>query len=493
MRSKGYLVWLAEQFDAPATETGWSWVDGMGYNTVEVDRMMWKQLITSGDALRKRVALALSEIFVVSANELGSSWPTHMIAHYWDLLVAGAGGSYRKLLEDVALNPAMGFYLNTRGNQKENAQGRQPDENFAREVMQLMTVGLYQVNADGTVRKDASGNPLYTYTQDDVTNLARVFTGYDLDIADSERNGFTPPGAGYSIETNAWTRRPMVATASGHSTLAATFLGVTVPANTTAAASLKTALDTLANHANVGPFIGIQLIQRMVTSNPSAAYVKRVAEVFADNGAGVRGDLKSVVAAVLLDNEARGPLGLTDPAYGHVREPMLRLVHWARTFGVTSKDGSWKIGNLSNPANQLGQSPLRSSSVFNFFRPGYVPPSTAIAAGGLVAPEFQLVNETSVGGYLNFMQNILQYGFNSQDVMASYAVEKTLVTDADALVTRIALLLTANQLSAANKALIVGALATPAVTGTSSDLVKLSRICAAILLVMASSEYLVQK
>ena len=493
VRSKGYLPWLGEQFDAAPSQTGWAWVASKAYNSVDVDGMVWNQLVTSSDALRKRVALAFSEIFVVSATDIGSNWPTQMMAQYWDMLVAGATGNFRKLLEDVSLNPAMGYYLNTKGNQKENAQGRQPDENYAREVMQLMTLGLYQLNADGTVKTDGNGKPLESYTQDDVTNLARVFTGYDLDIRTADQNGFTPPGASYTIETNAWTTRPMALTASRHSTLAATFLGTTVPANTAGAAALKTALDTLFNHPNVGPFIGKQLIQRLVTSNPSAPYVKRVADVFADNGAGVRGDMKSVVAAVLLDNEARGPAGLTDPNFGRLREPMLRLVQWARTFGVGSADGSWKIGNLSSPANQLGQSPLRSPSVFNFFRPGYVPPSTAIAAGGMVAPEFQLVNETSVGGYLNFMQGILQNGFNSKDVVASYTAEKALVLDPVSLVNRLSLLLTANQLSAANKTLITNALGTPHVTATSTDAVKLNRITAAVLLVLASSEYLVQK
>jgi uncharacterized protein (DUF1800 family) len=443
--------------------------------------------------MRKRMALAFTEIFVVSANGIGSSWPHHMMAQYWDMLVAGVTGNFRKLLEDVTLNPAMGYYLNTRGNQKENAQGRQPDENYAREVMQLMTIGLYQLNADGTVRTGADGAPLDSYTQDDVTNLARVFTGYDLDIPAAERNTFTPPGASYTIESNAWTRRPMALTASRHSMLEARFLGATVPANTEGKAALKIALDTLFNHPNVGPFIGKQLIQRLVTSNPSLAYVKRVADVFADNGAGVRGDMKSVLAAVLLDNEARSPAGLSDPNFGHLREPMLRLVQWGRTFGVTSASGTWNIGDRSDPFGSLGQSPLRSPSVFNFFRPGYVPPSTALASAKLVAPEFQLVNETSVGGYLNFMQNVLPNGFSSKDVIASYAAEKALVLDPAALVRRLNLLLTGNQLSGSSQSLIVNALATPAVTATSSDSVKNNRVYAAVLLVMASPDYLIQK
>jgi len=416
-----------------------------------------------------------------------------MMAQYWDMLVAGVTGNFRKLMEDVTLNPAMGYYLNTRGNQKENAQGRQPDENYAREVMQLMTLGLYQLNADGTVKKAADGTPLDSYTQDDVAHLARVFTGYDLDIKSAERTAFPVPGQTYTIESNQWTQRPMVLTASRHSLMEAKFLGATVAANTEGTAALKTALDTLFNHPNVGPFIGKQLIQRLVTSNPSAGYVSRVSAIFADNGAGVRGDMKSVLAAVLLDNEARSPDGLASPDFGRLREPMLRLVQWGRTFGVTSTKDTWKIGNTSDAASRLGQSPLRSPSVFNFFRPGYVPPSTVLASEGKSAPEFQLVNETSVGGYLNHLQSVLANGYDSKDVVASYAAEKTLVTDAGALVRRLNLLLCANQLSAATQKTITDALAAPAVTAASSDAVKLNRIYAAVLMVMASPEYLIQK
>ena len=493
VRAKGYLPWLGEQVDRPPTQTGWDWIASKPYNTDYTDDMIWNQLMTAPDGMRKRMALAFTEVFVVSANDISSNWTDHMMAQYWDMLVAGVTGNFRKLLEDVTLNPAMGYYLNTRGNQKENAQGRQPDENYAREVMQLMTIGLYQLNADGTVKTGADGTPLDSYTQDDVTNLARVFTGYDLDIAASERNAFTPPGASYTVESNAWTRRPMALTASRHSMLEARFLGATVPANTEGKAALKIALDALFSHPNVGPFISKQLIQRLVTSNPSAAYVKRVADVFADNGAGVRGDMKSVFAAVLLDNEARSPAGLTDPNFGRLREPMLRLVQWGRTCGIGSVQDTWKIGNLSRPNDQLGQSPLRSPSVFNFFRPGYVPPSTAIASAKLVAPEFQMVNETSVGGYLNFMQNVVPNGFNSKDVIPNYAAEKALVLDSAGLVRRLNLLFTGNQLSGATQALIVNALATPAVTATSSDSVKNNRVYAAVLLVMAAPEYLIQK
>ena len=491
VRSQGYLPWLGAQFDRAPGQSGWDWIASKEFNTADVDGMVWNQLLTSPDGMRKRMALALSEIFVVSANDIGSNWPHHMMAQYWDMLVSGVTGNFRTLLEAVTLNPAMGFYLNTRGNQKENPQGRQPDENYAREVMQLMTIGLYQLHGDGTVKTAADGTPIESYTLDDVTNLARVFTGYELDILAAEKNAFTPPGQTYSYDSNAWTQRPMALTASRHSMLEAKFLGATVPANTEARTALRIALDTLCNHPNTGPFIGRQLIQRLVTSNPSAAYVKRVADVFADNGAGVRGDLKSVFAAVLLDNEARSPAGLTDPNFGRLREPMLRLVQWGRSFGPVSSSGLWKIGNRSDAAGSLGQSPLRSPSVFNFFRPGYVPPSSAVASAGMVAPEFQLVNETSVGGYLNYMQNTV-IPRNSQDVNASYTAELALAPDPGALVRRLNLLLAANQLSPATVNVIATALGTT-VASTSSEANKLARVYAAVLMVMAAPDYLIQK
>jgi uncharacterized protein (DUF1800 family) len=517
VRNKGYSAWLQEQFAAPASTTGFDWLNARGYATISTtnffdasypgDYMIWNQLMTSSDAVRKRMALALSEYFVVSLTGLDFSWRSHAIAAWWDMLVSNSFGNYRKLLEDVTLNPAMGYYLNTKGNRKENtATGRVPDENYAREVMQLFSLGLYQLNLDGTEKRDASGNKLESYTQGDITNIARVFTGWDFD--QTQNVNTVAPGSTRNIPNTVYTRIPMRLTASNHSTLAATFLGTTVPADTDGVAALKTALDTLFNHPNVGPFFGKQMIQRLVTSNPSPAYVARVASAFNNNGAGVRGDLQAVFSAVLLDEEARSPAGLTQIGFGKLREPIVRMVQWGRTFGIQSARGSWKIGDTSNPATQLGQSPLRSPSVFNFFRPGYVPPSTALSATLTPAPEFQLVNESSVGGYLNYLQNIIRNGIfvnapdlpqnasnatNGYDITTAHSAELALVLDATGLVKRLNLLLCAGQMSAANQSLIVTALNATALTASSSDNAKRDRVAAAVLLVMASSEYMIQK
>ena len=518
MQSLGYSAYLNTQITAPASQTGFDWLNARGYGVVDGvtryydssypgDHMIWTQLMTSPDAGRKRMALALSEFFVVSLGGIDFSWRSHGIAAYWDVLVANAFGNFRTLLEAITLNTAMGYYLNTKGNSKENvATGRAPDENYGREVMQLMSIGLYELNLDGTEKRNGSGAKIESYAAADVTNIARVFTGWDID--QTQNVATVEPVQNRTIPNTAFTRLPLRLTAANHSTLASNFLGTTIPANTDGATALKTALDALFNHANVGPFFGKQLIQRLVTSSPSPAYVSRVASIFNNNGAGVRGDLAAVYKAVLQDDEARGPATLSQIGFGKLREPMLRLVQWGRSFGITSAKGSWKIGDLGNPATQLGQSPLRPASVFNFFRPGYVPPSTALAAAQTPAPEFQLVNESTVGGYLNYMQGAIRNGIfvnapdvanstssaaNGFDITAAYTAELALALDAPALVKRVVLLLCAGQMSAANQALVVNALNATPLTAASTDSAKRDRVAAAVLLVMASSEYLVQK
>lgn len=522
VQNSSYADWLAQQFDAPRGQTGWDWLNQRGYGQIDNstryfdhfypgDYMVWNQLMTAPDAVRKRLALALSEFFVVSLTGLDFAWRSHALAHYWDTLAQHALGNFRTLLEEVTLNPAMGHYLNTKGNQKENAAtGRVPDENYAREVMQLFTIGLVQLNPDGSEKTGANGQRLETYTQSDVTQLARVFTGYDFDQRNNVVTPFDPEGKRKVGNTN-FARQRMLFTPNRHSEQAVRFLGITIPAKTSGGEALKLALDTLFQHPNVGPFFGKQMIQRLVTSNPSPAYVARVAAAFADNGAGVRGDLRAVFAAILLDDEARSPAGLTDPRFGRLREPMLRLVQWGRTFGISSAQGSWKIGDLSNPATQLGQSPLRSPSVFNFFRPGYVPPATQMAATGASAPEFQIVTESSVAGYINYLQGVVRNGIyvndpdlpnnvsNSKnpkagfDIKASYTAELAMASDAKALVARLNLLLCAGQLPAALQVRMVTALnATPLTTASPPDK-RLDRVAAAVLLTMAAPQYLVQK
>ena len=520
LKAGNFAGYLQQQFAKPVGQTGWDWLEERGYGqsttaryffaTYPAEFMLWKQLFTSPDGMRKRVALALSEFFVASMQSAEFDWRGHAYAQYWDLLNSNAFGNYRQLLEDVTLSAAMGYFLNTRGNQKEDAAtGRVPDENYAREVMQLFSIGLVQLNLDGT-EKLVDGSKVDSYTQADVTNLARVFTGYNFDTSDGERVEVLKDGGGaesYTLPGRQSVRKPMALTASRHSTLAATFLGTTIGANVPGVDALKIALDALANHENTGPFFARQMIQRLVTSNPSPAYVGRVAGAFNNNGAGVRGDLKAVWVAVLLDDEARSPQSLASPSFGKLREPMLRFIQWGRTFGLKSGFNSWKMTATTRTDNSLGQSPLYAPSVFNFFRPGFVPPNTALVATKSPAPEFQVVNETTVGGYLNYMQNIIRFGifvpepnvaeglFRNYvaDVTATYTAEMALVLDAAALVRRLNLLMCAGQLSAATQKIMVDALNANALTAASNNDRKLDRICAAVLMVLGCSEYLVQK
>jgi uncharacterized protein (DUF1800 family) len=495
--TSGYNTWLTAQFNAPIDQTGAQWLTASGhttpndkgnyFNPVYGDWMAWNQLLTGTGQVRKRLALALSEFFVVSLSPIDGFWPPMLIAGYWDLLNAKAFDNFRTLLEDISLNPAMGFFLNTKGNLKEDvASGRQPDENYAREIMQLFSIGLYELNLDGTVKTNAQGHPIETYVQSDITNLARVFTGYDWDYSKvTQQNGFEA----YPVPSTEFTSGRMAFDSKKHSTLAVSFLGTDIPEKTSGNDALRIALDALFNHANTGPFFAKQMIQRLVTSNPSPAYVQRVATKFNNNGSGVRGDLKAVWRAILTDTEARTLLNNT--IAGKLREPIVRLTQIARTFNVSSTNGKWEIYDLSNADTGLGQAPLRSPSVFNFFRPGYVPPNTALATQALLAPEFQLHNETSTAGYINMVTYFIKSGY--ADVKLNLSVIESLATDAKALVEWLNLHLTANQLSTATTDLIQQALEANPVTSTSSTSAKSDRLYAAILLVAACPEYLIQK
>jgi uncharacterized protein (DUF1800 family) len=450
----------------------------------------YRQAVTSPDQLRQRVKFALSEIFVASYV---SNIDTRTLASYYDMLGRNAFGNFRTLLEDVTYHPAMGQYLTYLANQKENAAtGRNPDENYAREVMQLFTIGLVQLNADGTPKTDLLGNTTPTYSTADIQGLAKVFTGLSWYHPTPTNSTF----GGGSRVAEAYTQ-PMIAYNNYHSTSAKTFLGTTIPASTTADTNgeVKVALDTLYNHPNVGPFISKQLIQRLVTSNPSPAYVGRVAAVFNNNGSGVRGDMGAVVRAILLDSEARTPS--TDATYGKLREPVIRLTHWMRSFETTSTSGKWLMTSTAAQTS-LNQAPMTSPSVFNFFRPGYVPPNTTLGSKNKVAPELQIADEVTTAAYINLMQTTINSGIgSSSDIKSAYTKELALATDPAALVNRIDLLLYGGGMSATLKTRITNSVIgvnVPA-NGTQAqiDTAKLNRVKLAIFLGMASPEYAAQR
>ncbi len=483
IQTKGYEAWLDEQLAAPSTPTRWQWLNDAGFNNVAFqnstagfDQVMWMKLLTSPDELRQKMTLALSQIFVVGIDGVPTTFRQFAVAHYMDTLEANAFGNLRTLLDKISTHPAMGIYLTFRGNQKANAStGSVPDENYARELLQLFTIGLYELNPDGTQRLN-NGKPIETYDQDDITNLARVFTGWDF----ANNIGTTPDRHAL----------PMVMNASRHSPEAKVFLSTSIASGTDGVTSLRLALDHIFAHPNIGPFFCKQLIQRFVCSNPTPEYVARVVTVFNNNGAGVRGDLKSVLKAVLSDVEATKPA--FTPTSGKLKEPLLRFLQWAKTFGAATNTAvladQYKIGSLSDPATRLGQSPGRSPSVFNFFRPGYIPPSSQFSQLGLTAPEFQITHESSVAGYLNFMQGAITNGVS--DVRPNYTSWLPKATDATALVSELNELLAGGALSSATLASIASAVTSLAST---TDADKTRRVQAAIFLVMASPEYLVNK
>ncbi len=516
----GYAGWIDYQFGLPATSNRAYWeaadaaiklvtpTSGAGQD--QVWESFWKQATTSKDQLRLRTAYALSQIFVISAVDSNVGDQPRALAAWLDMLEAKGQGTYRELLEAVSLHPLMGLYLTSLRNQKADAAtGRVPDENYAREVMQLFSIGLTKLNPDGTPAL-VNNLPVDTYTPADISGMARVFTGWSWACGAVNSGCFNNGSTGGVSDPDRYVK-PMMAYPPYHSTEAKSFLGVTIPVQTTAnpAASLKVALDTLADHANTAPFISKQLIQRLVSSNPSPAYVQSVAAVFANNGSGVRGDLKAVVKAILTHPDAR----LRSASTGKVREPVLRLSAYLRAFPHTSDTGNFKVGNTDSAGTSLGQTPLRAPSVFNFYRPGYVAPGTQSAAAGMLAPELQLQNESSASGWVNYMRDNLSSGvgqfngtvnnvvLNRRDLRRDWTAEMALATRTNELVASVTerLLygqaspaLTSAMVTAINK-ITIPALNTGGTNQAAIDTAKRNRVYAAVLLTLATPEFMVQK
>ena len=504
-RQYGYSAILEDQFYMPSLRTHEGYINTVSATSLGDEHLMhtfWREAAISQDQLKRRVAFALSQIFVISLEDANLQAFRRGVASYLDMLTRDAFGNYRQLLQDVTLHPMMGLYLSHLRNRKEDpATNRVPDQNYAREVMQLFSIGLYRLNPDGTLMLDGNVQPIETYGPDDIVGLSRVFTGFSwAGCSSTSTSCFNGSG------TQSPNREvmPMQAFPQFHSTSEKIFLGTTIAASTTPdpAGDLNRALDVIAAHPNVGPFIGRQLIQRLVTSNPSPAYVGRVTQAFNTGryqsgaytvGTGQRGDLRATIAAILLDIEAR-TVPAADP--GKTREPVLRLAQWMRAFKARSASGNFLIGTTDDPATSLSQSPMRSPTVFNFYRPGYVPPNTPIAAASLVAPEFQIVNEVAVVGYSNFMRSIVQNGVGSnspRDVQPDYAAEIALAHDANLLVDRVSLLLTAGSMSTGTRSLIVNAVNSIPYPGSNQATARLNRARLAVFFTLSSPEYLVQK
>ena len=356
----------------------------------------WQAALTGPDQLRQRVAFALSEMFVVSTNSVSG----YAVTPFQNLLVKDAFGNFSTVMHDVALSTAMGAYLNMLNSNKP-ATGQIANENFARENMQLFTIGLNLLNPNGTQMLDGSGKPIPSYTEAQVEAFARAYTGWTYATSTGGSPTKFPNGtANYDAL--------MAPVESAHDTTAKILLnGTTLPAGQTAEQDLAGALGNIFAHPNVGPFVCTQLIQHLVASNPSPAYVGRVAAVFADNGSGVRGDMKAVVRAILEDPEARA--GDANPAFdgGHLREPILYLANVMRGLGFVNTDPNGFYESASNYSGSLSERPYASPSVFNFFPPSYVVPGTTV-----LGPEFSLENTASAILRLSLANSVVYNGIS---------------------------------------------------------------------------------
>ncbi|MBI2514202.1 MAG: DUF1800 domain-containing protein [Opitutae bacterium] len=454
-------------------------------------------MLTAPDQLRQRVAYALSQIVVVSDADSNIANASDGSSAWWDMLARNALGNFKTLMTDVTRHPMMGRYLSHYKNRKANATtGTRPDENYAREVMQLFTIGLYQLNADGTYVTDNSGRTLETYTNDNITEFARVFTGFtDESTANtgtgSGRTDFPSATANYTSPMRMWEPQ--------HDTGAKTLLAyagarkTNLPANQAGLTDVSDALDNLIEHPSCAPFISRLLIQRLVTSNPSDAYVGRVAAVFANNGAGVRGDLLAVVKAILLDNEARSAAMLTDPEHGKLREPFLRVTHLLRAFKFTLAPSTtiipYDLGAFSE--SSMGQFPLGSPSVFNFYSPDYEPPGS-IQNARLVGPEYQILNAVTAVTFPNAVNTLVTSG--TGNMRLDLSAQESLAASPDALLDNLDLLLTHGTLSADSRTKILTAVngITTAMVPNGSNLNQ-QRARLAIYLVALSPDYAVLK
>jgi uncharacterized protein (DUF1800 family) len=480
------------------TEVSTPGVDGLLDTHYDFHRnVWWKNVVEGGDQLRQRVAFALSEILVVSdvPGDLENS--AFGVADYYDTLTRHAFGNYRQLLEAVTRLPVMGIYLSlVRSSKADPERNIRPDENFAREVLQLFSIGVHRLNLDGTPMLDGSGNPIPNYGQAEVQEFARAFTGWKF--ADVLWDDW------YAISDRT---KPMQADAAHHDPGAKRLLGgVVVPAGQTAEQDLTAALDNIFSHPNLGPFIGRQLIQRLTTSNPSPAYVARVAAAFNDNGTGVRGDLKAVVKAILLDSEARSGI-VSQPHFGKLREPLLRVSHVFRAFKAKPVAGAtWGVpptiavyhspgvwSGIEHFEQDIGQNVLRSPSVFNFFFPDHAPVGP-VRDRGLVAPEFQIATETNVMGLSNTVNFHVQDADLQTPRLWSYldlSHETSLVADPDALLTHLDTVLTGGGLSAGVRQIIKEHLSSSSFPDTAKG--RLAKAKDAISLILDSPDYLIQK
>jgi uncharacterized protein (DUF1800 family) len=409
---RGLSAAIADSLNAasPTPEIPFT-VENLNLSDWYFDIAWFQGAMTSPDRLRWRTALALSEIFVTSRVSDFSGNP-YALASYYDMLLDHSFGNYRSLLDSITYHPTMAVYLTYMHNHAQgivNGNLVFPDENYAREIMQLFSIGLYELNQDGTEKKDIEGNSIPTYTNDDIAGLAKVFTGLSWDKSEyigdnrnkdeqdyTKRLKFFPFDTRYSTVIDA------------HQAGGKTFLGTTIGQGRPVEQGeddIQDALNVIFNHPNVGPFMARRLIQRLVTSNPTSGYISRVAGVFNDNGTGTRGDLGAVVKAILLDNEARIVGEQNMNFAGKLREPFITYMNLVQGLELSTTQGVYR-NRMDDVYNLMEQKPLYANTVFNFFEPDYVPDGD-LKEAGKYGPEFQKLNSITLTGYLNALSEWL--------------------------------------------------------------------------------------
>ncbi len=484
--NRGYAGWIDDQMQMPDDASTYNyvidndWVNNSVGNSARFEgySAAWMRMVTSPDELRQRMVAALCQIFVFNPFHVGQDHTRYSGSSWVDLISRHAFGSYRDLLEAVTTSHQMGMYLTLINSRREDGSGALPDENFAREVMQLFSIGLVELNLDGTARLDSNGNAIDTYDIDDILGLARAFTGWE-----STRVG--------DDNVNYWVE-PMVQNAAFHESGEKRFLGSTIPAGKTGEESLQIALDAIASHANVAPFMSKLLIQRFIKSNPSPEYVERIATVFNDDGAGVRGNLGAVLKALLLDAEARGVPDKRDEEQGKLREPMIsfaQLARFANRANVRLARDYVGWGLIFWWQEGFPQAPLASPSVFNFYPADYSPPGSELGERSLASPELFILDEPHVVIYSNIMLSIISNLSYRAQTFSDYDYLMVYADDASALVLKLNELLAGSNLTEQSIETITEAVNSLANSDNSEKLV---RIKAAIYLVMISPDYLVQ-
>lgn len=441
-----------------------------------LQRQFFQNAVSGSDQLRQRMAWALSQIVVASMGDVPT---THAMRNFQQMLMQNAFGNYKDILMAATLSPTMGTYLDMANNAKADpARGMEPNENYARELLQLFSIGEVMLNPDGTPQLDAQGKPVATYDQAVIEEFARVFTGWTYPPRPGQNSTFPNPPY---YEGN------MVAFVAQHDTGEKTLLGGTkLPAGQTPQKDVEDAINNVFNHSNVGVYVGKQLIQMLVTSNPTPAYVSRVTAAFNNNGQNVRGDLKAVLRAILLDPEARGDTK-TDVNYGKLHEPVLMITSLVRALGGAT-DGVYPITH----ATAMGQPPFDSPTVFNFYPPDYQAPGS-----GILGPQFKIVQSTTSIARANFVHNLLIASNENVAPVASVtgatgtqtnsSTLNALAANPAALVDRVAVLIGNNALSAQEKAAIVQAVNAVAAANTAQ------RVRTAIYLVTNSPQAQVTK